>query len=142
MARNDDSGDDDDTHTSAVRSAGHSRSGGHVIAQTRAVAGKSRIYHAFDDPDLGDDMAYEFHEYPKHVTVEGKLHVCNNADEEATARAGEGIVREADERKRMVALAKVKDVQVDGRWSLDKMAEAITNAGYDASADPFDGTAS
>lgn len=124
----------------AVSRSGHSASGGHVIV-TKQVAGKTQIFHAFDDPDPGDDMAYEFREYPKHVTVDGKLHVCNNADEETTARAGEKIVRDADERKRLVTLAGIKEVQVDGRWALDKIRAAITDAGFDADADPFDGTA-
>ena len=80
---------------------------------------------------------YQWQEYPKHVTVEGRLFVCNNQAEEDQARATGSIVREADERKRLVALAEVKGVQVDKRWSLDRIAKVLTDNGYDATLDPF-----
>ena len=115
---------------------GHATSGGHVIA-SKTLAGQNHIYHVFDDPDPEDDMAYEYQEYPKHVTVNGTLHVCNSLEEEEAVTAGGEIVREADERKRLVALAGVNGVQVDGRWSVERLSNAITDAGFDATANPF-----
>lgn len=136
MARNqiiraDDYGDDEDKAASTNKTlemVGHSASGGH----------HNSIYYDLDGEDDGGYVPYEFVEYPKHVTVNGKLFVCNNEAEEETAKAGDPIIRDADERKRLAALAEVKGVNVDKRWSLDRMAKTITDAGFDASANPFE----
>lgn len=131
----------------SVRSLGHGASGGHNTGAGRVPGNRSALSRTnrplwdLDDPDYqsGGDMAdYQFCEYPKHVTVHGKLHVCQNAEEEETARAGETIVRDEEERKRLVALAEVKGVQVDKRWGLPKIAKAIEDAGHDPALNPFE----
>lgn len=88
-----------------------------------------------EDPDY---MAYVYHEYPKAVTrPDGKVVRCENEAEEEIAMQGEAIIREVDERKRLIKLAEVKGVTVDGRWSLARMETALTEAGFDANLDPF-----
>ncbi len=79
---------------------------------------------------------YEFVEYPKHVTIDGKVIVCNDEDEEAQALASGKVVREEDERARMIAVADLYEIKVDKRWGLDKMAKAIRDAGHDPEHDP------
>lgn len=83
-------------------------------------------------------MAYVYQEYPKWVHPEGKPPlIVRDADEEATAMGGDPVVREADERKRLLAVAEVKGVKVDRRWSLDNLKAAIIGAGFDPTLDPF-----
>jgi hypothetical protein len=79
---------------------------------------------------------YEFREFPKHVTVNGIVHTCNDADEEACAREKGGLVREEDERERMMTLAEMHGLKIDRRWKLDRISDAIRNAGYDPDHDP------
>lgn len=131
----------------AMRALGHGASGGHNRGSGRspvvnAIKARSRapLWDHLDDDyqGEGDAVSYQFQEYPKHVTVGGKLFVCNSQGEEDQALATGEVVREDDERKRLVALASVKDVQVDGRWSIAKMTKAITDAGFDAGANPFE----
>lgn len=86
-------------------------------------------------------MPYSYQEYPKHVYPnpdDRKAFVVVNSEaEETEAMGGKKIVREEDEKRRLIALAEVKGVKVDRRWSAEKMVHAITEAGFDASLDPF-----
>lgn len=94
-----------------------------------------------------DFPAYEFCEYPKMVYPNGMKPngtgqtpagvLVNDAEEEATAMAGAKIVREEDERVRLLKVAEVKGVTVDKRWGNEKLVSAITAAGHDATLDPF-----
>lgn len=148
MARDDGYGDEprSTAKTSrAMQTTTHNASGGHTKGPGLKPGSRNQIIKPplWDNTPDGDSggVMYVFNEYPKHVTVEGKLFVCNSEAEEQAACDTGKIVREADERKRLVTLAEVKGVQVDGRWSLDKMSKALTDAGYDATQDPFDGQA-
>jgi hypothetical protein len=86
-------------------------------------------------------VAYQYFEYPKHVypDPERPKHyvVVNSEAEEELAMAGSAVVRDEDERKRLMALAEVKGVNVDGRWSLHRMKKTLSEAGHDPEADPF-----
>ena len=131
MARQkDDGGADDESRGNATRSlvttVGHGASGGHPM-NSRA---RNQIIQAFDG-NGPDDMPYAFVEYPKHVTVNGILYVCANADDEAKALATGQSKTEAGERDRLTALAQEKGLGIDGRWKADKIADALRNAGYD-----------
>ena len=82
-------------------------------------------------------MAYVFHEYPKHVVVNGRTFVCQNEEDETEAQATGNLVSETDERARLMAVVKVKNVPgVDGRWKLERIEAAIRNAGHDPALDP------
>lgn len=152
MARDDDedSGGGKGARSAAqVRSVSHAASGGHNLgkgtpARNQIIQARQLAWNITedDDEDEGDPMAaYAYVEYPKHVYPwpdEPKRFVqVNNADEEVTALAQGTIVREEDERKRLVALAEVKGVQVDGRWGLGRMEKALSDAGHDHTANPF-----
>jgi len=126
-----DGGDDDESRGNSTRSVvaavGHGASGGHPTMASRA---RNQIIQAFDG-NGPDDMPYSFVEYPKHVTVNGILYVCGNADEEAAALATGQSKTESSERERLMALAQEKGLGIDGRWKADKIAEALKNAGYE-----------
>lgn len=99
-----------------------------------------------------DFAPYEFAEYPmmvypnsedplKPTYVNGVPQegvTVNDEDELAEALAGRKIVRETDEKERLIALAEVDGVTVDKRWSVKRMAETIEAAGFDPTANPFD----
>lgn len=79
----------------------------------------------------------EYFEYPKWVTKpSGEQVLVNDGDEEATALAGDNVVRDADEKARLLKVGQVKGVDLDGRWSAARMAEAITAAGFDPTLNP------
>lgn len=75
---------------------------------------------------------YEFREYPKWV--EGVI--VNDEDEEARVLDGKKLLREPDERVRMLAICDVKKIIIDKRWGLDKIRKAIIAAGEDPEFDP------
>lgn len=86
-------------------------------------------------------MPNQFQEYPKHVYPDPddrkKYVVVNSEEEEHLALKGTPIVRDEDERKRLLAVAEVNDLQVDGRWSIGRMKKVIADAGFDPEANPF-----
>lgn len=86
---------------------------------------------------------YEFREYPKWIeTGKDELGkpfgiIIHSEDEELQFLATNAPpVREEDEKARLIAVADTKGVQVDKRWSTVKLAQAITDAGFDPSLDP------
>lgn len=85
---------------------------------------------------------YEYREYPKWVETGEKNGqptgvVVQDEEEEAQVKATlSAPVRDADERARLILLAETKGVQIDKRWSLDRMAKAIDEAGFDSTFDP------
>lgn len=85
-------------------------------------------------------MSNPYQEYPKHIypDPERPTHyvVVRSEEEEAQAMGGEAIVRDEDERKRLLAVGEVKGVQIDGRWSVARMRKAVTDAGHDPDLDP------
>ncbi len=86
---------------------------------------------------------YEFREYPKWMPT-GKderghptgIHVLDEDEELEFLASQQPPVREADEKIRLISVAETKGVQVDKRWSIVKLTQAITDAGFDASLDP------
>lgn len=90
---------------------------------------KSNVLNIYDNMEF---PPYEYREYPKWV---GDV-LVENADEEAAATAGSPVVREADEKARLVKVAEIFGVQVDKRWSPEKLAKAISDAGHDPAHDP------
>jgi ribosomal protein L15 len=134
----------------AVSRGGHPSSGGHFGKATPGRALRqnnnpmSRLNRSrwdYDPGSNGGEMPYQFQEYPKHVYPNPhKLKeyvVVNSEDEERLALRGEEIVREDEERKRLVTLAEVNHVQVDKRWGIHKLTKALDDAGFDSSANPF-----
>lgn len=81
---------------------------------------------------------YEFQEYPKHVPTEGGkgFVVVNDEAEEKALSEGETIIREPEERARLIKVAEIKGVTIDKRWSLDRIRSAISGAGYDPELNP------
>ena len=80
-------------------------------------------------------MAYQ--EFPKHVIVAGRVIVCLNEDEEAEAVANGQVKREPEECARLMKIVEVKKVpNVDGRWKMERIVDAIRNAGHDPELDP------
>lgn len=141
---------DDETRSGAktsraMQATTHSASGGHTKGPGLKPGSRNQITRAplwdnTPDGDNGTAMS-GYQEYPKHVFPfpdEPKRYVVVNseAEEEAAMQTGT-VVRDADEKRRMIALAEVKGVPVDGRWTTAKMTKVISDAGYDASANPF-----
>lgn len=140
MARKDDSGGDEDDRITgtlrAIKSVGHPASGGHSPRVQRAIAAGN--WTVIDDPDDGeDDVAYDYQEYPKFVTREDdETMIVRSEDEELTFLSGSKVVRDADERARLIKVAAVKGVTIDKRWALPKIIKAISGAGFDPALDP------
>ena len=86
-------------------------------------------------------MTYQYQEYPKHIYNDPKnpkaFIVVRSADEEHKALKNEEIIDEDVERKRLLAIAAVKILQVDKRWGPAKLTKAIEDAGFDPTLDPF-----
>lgn len=142
MARKDESGGEEDKDRvsgtlRAIRSVGHPASGGHSLV---AQAIRQGNYVHLDDDDGDDDMPQPWMEYPKWVTRDGdgSKMVCQNEDEELTFLAGDKVIRDPEERKRLLKVAEVKGVQVDGRWALPRITQAIVDAGFDPTLNPFE----
>lgn len=79
---------------------------------------------------LYDNMkfpAYQFVEYPKMVVNPETGHRVKvlSAEEEFRVLNGTPVVREADERSRLIQEATNKGVQVDRSWPLERIAEEI-----------------
>lgn len=130
----------------AIRSVGHTASGGHASRSQSAsrlspYAKINRNMWEGADPLSGGIMPNEFQEYPKHVYPDlsepKKYVVVHSEEQEHAALGGQPVVQEDDERKRLLALAEVKDVKIDKRWSIPKMAKAIDDAGFDSTLNPF-----
>lgn len=165
MARSDDEDKDPalgSRGSAAARTArlvGHGSSGGHAPA-TRSVAAAAR--QALRQPPLDFDHRHhpvqqqrarpvEYAEYPKAVYPGAKdpsrpyddkgkplpFVRVNNREEEDLVMGGDPIVREDDERKRLIKVAEVKGVRIDKRWNSDNLRAAIIGAGFDAELNPF-----
>jgi len=137
---------DEEKTARSVRSNGHPASGGHAKtspAITRQTA-FSRINRTqWDVPtSAGDNMPYQFYEYPKHVYPhpDKPKHyvVVNSAEEEKLALGGEEIISDEDERHRLLTVASVNKVPVDKRWGPAKITKAIEDAGFDPTLNPFE----
>lgn len=90
-------------------------------------------------PTVFDHMQfapYEFREFPKAVSKDGKQIIVNDAEEEAAVTGGGALVRGEDERARLVKLAEVSGVQIDKRWGLDRIRSCLTAQGVDHTTDP------
>lgn len=81
-------------------------------------------------------MPYVYHEYPKHVIVNGVTYTVQDEAEEAQVLSTGNLVTEEGERARMMKHAEVKGLKMDGRWSLERMRSTLSNAGYDPDFDP------
>lgn len=91
---------------------------------------------------------YEFREYPKFVqtgettdpTSKSKVAtgvIVNNEAEEAEVRGtGKEPVREEDTRERLLKVAKQQGVNVDARWGVQKITDALVAAKVDVDHDP------
>lgn len=137
MARDDDEergGGRNPKTARAIRILGHAAAGGH--------AHRGKQTDAWDEDDdeaeTGGDMP--FYEYPKHLHLwddePARFIQVENAGEEAEAREKFAVVRPGEDRKRLLAIAEVRGLKVDGRWALDKIEAAIVASGGDPNADP------
>lgn len=93
-------------------------------------------------------MAF-FDEFPKHVYPDSPDGTWENSEsrkgfvtvyseeEEDRVLAGKPVVREHEERARLLKVAEVKDVQVDKRWKVERIRQAIADAGHDPELNPF-----
>lgn len=140
---------------SHVASVSHGRGGGHAstVSTGKTYKVQPQRQRVWDtDPTLnpGKPMNhplyasmefpdYQYEEYPKHINhADGSFTVVNNEAEEELALADKPIVREEDERKRLIALADVHKITVDRRWNTTKLAQAIQVGGFDPSTNPFE----
>lgn len=91
---------------------------------------------------------YEFKEYPKFIktgesvdpatktkTPTGVL-VNSEAEEAEVLGTGKAPVREDDERTRLLKVAKQAGVDVDQRWGVQKITDALVAAKVDTDHDP------
>lgn len=92
---------------------------------------KSKALNRYENMEFPD---YEFQEYPKAITV-GKdengrpiQQIANNEDEEAALSKGEEVVREADVRENLIRVAGQRGVQIDKRWSTERIQRALDEA--------------
>lgn len=84
-------------------------------------------------------MTYQYQEYPKLIYSDDKNYtVVYDANQEQQLLGGEEIIDEEDERIRLFAVAKIKNVQVDKRWGPAKLTKAIEDAGFDPTLNPFE----
>lgn len=81
---------------------------------------------------------YEYEEYPKWIDLsDGTRVLVKDEDEELSAATNDKApVDQVAERARLLAVAELHDVKIDKRWSLERIAQTITDAGFDASHDP------
>lgn len=99
----------------------------------------NQIVKAFGASGSGE-APYQFREYPKHVYPNGPelpFVQVSSAEEEEAAMATGKVSSADDERKRLLAVAGQAGLKVDARWGIDRIVAAITNAGYDATHNPF-----
>lgn len=134
----------------SVRGNGHTTSGGHsfkatargILKQNSALSRVNRTRWDWSDGSPGDSMTFQYQEYPKYVYNDPhnsrSFVIVNSVDEERLAVGGEEIIREEDERDRLLALASVSGVQVDKRWGPAKITKAIEDAGFDPTSNPFE----
>lgn len=83
---------------------------------------------------------YEYREFPKFIPIAGHPDggkLAENEDEENSLLAGKKLLREPEERARLVAIVDVKGIAgVDKRWNVEKIKKAIVDAGFDPDLDP------
>lgn len=144
-----------------VSRVSHAAGGGHHTPPP-VLAAKARKLWDADDPNQapeGPDMPsnvpqvhpvyarmdfaeYEYREYPKFIGTDPANPqtgvIVNDEDEEAQLRSAGTVVREDDERSRLIKVAEVKGVKIDKRWSAAKMGAAIAEAGFDPDLNPFE----
>lgn len=111
----------------AIKTVGHGASGGHnPILRATAVGNRANWSHDSHHHSHRSSMDYQYQEYPKWVYPEGKPPVIvNGLEEEAAVMAGS----ETDERSRLLTLATDNGVSVDRRWKLERIAQALADAG-------------
>lgn len=101
---------------------------------------------AFLDTTDKSKPAYQHQEYPKHINfVDGKFKVANDAAEETLILAenvnrlikpkspeGEAVINESEVLKKakatLVNIAEKLGIEIDKRWSTEKINEAINEA--------------
>lgn len=129
-----------------VRNNGHPASGGHSKtspAITRQTAFSRINRNRWDTPDTisGDNMSFQYQEYPKHIYTDLSMPksyvVVNSADEEQRVLGGKEIINDEAERHRLLTVAEVNKVIIDKRWGPGKITKAIEDAGFDPTLDPF-----
>lgn len=91
---------------------------------------------------------YEFREYPKFIKtgettdpvskakVATGVIVNNEAEEAEVKGTGKEPVREEDTRTRLLKVAKQAGVDVDARWGVKKIEDALVAAKVDTDHDP------
>lgn len=82
-------------------------------------------------------MQYEFKEFPKFITVNGENFIVNDENEEKEVMDNGTIYDEDEDRKRLITLAKIKDITIDRRWKINKIKQVISDAGFDPEFNPF-----
>jgi hypothetical protein len=130
----------------AVKGANIAR-GANPVSRASFVARQAANAGSWETPSVlieeDDDMThplyqgmkfkdYEYNEFPK--AIGDKL--AMNEDEEKVILAGRPLLREPEERVRLIAVAEVKGVTIDKRWNIEKIVKAIEDAGYDPTLDP------
>lgn len=95
------------------------------------------VHNVFDNMEF---PPYQFREYPKHIpdpSGDKPFLVVNDAEEERAAKGGERVVDEEFERTRLLKVAEIKGVTVDGRWGIKRLRQTIEAAGEDPNLDPY-----
>lgn len=99
-----------------------------------------------------DNMVFpdrEYVEYPKAIYLDSPdgsyakatdrtntVTVYDEAEEREALETRKEIVREEDEKARLVLLAETKGVKHDKRWGIDRLRSVIAGAGHDPDFDP------
>ena len=97
----------------------------------RSIPRNQIVKNFFENRSDGQDMPYVYEEFPKHVTVAGRLYTATSAEHEAEILALGRTKNEATDRTRMIALADEKGVSIDKRWGLDRIAQVLRDNGHD-----------
>ncbi len=106
------------------------------------MAGLNQIVRSYEPKSgLPSGEAYDpaVNQYPKHIYPNGpKMPYVKvtSADEEARVMGSGKEIDPDEEKKRLVAVADSHGFAVDGRWKIEKLRAAISNAGYDPDEKP------
>lgn len=129
----------------SVRTVGHAASGGH----SKTLTIQNRWRREPGDPHNHGGRVSDWQEYPmmiypdspdgSHAQSKSRKGVIVNSEAERdTLLGGQALLREPEERTRLIKVAEVKGVQIDKRWGLDRITAAIVDAGFDPDLNPFE----
>lgn len=92
---------------------------------------KSKALNRYENMEFPD---YEYQEYPMAITVGADeagrpiQQIAENEEERAKLETGAEVVREADVRENLIQQCTNRGIQIDKRWTTDRIQRAIDEA--------------